>query len=70
MYVLKLLAVELLHLGSQQDDSVSPEEASFVEEEVEAELRGQGDQTEDEGEQEENTWTDFKHLIIKSSLII
>ena len=48
----------LQHLGSQEDDSVSPEEASFVEEEVKAELRGEGDQTEDEGEQEENTWTD------------
>ena len=43
---------------------MSPEEASFPEEEVEAELRGEGDQAEDEGEQEENTWTD---LILNSN---
>ena len=43
---------------------MGPEESSFVEENVEAEVRGETDQAEDEGDQEEDTWTDPK-LIVK-----
>ena len=36
---------------------MGPEEASFVEENVETEVSGERDQAEDEGDQEEDTWT-------------
>ena len=35
-----------------------PEEPSFVEQDVETEVSGERDQSEDEGDQEEDTWTD------------
>ena len=44
------------NLGSEEDDAVGPEEASFVEENVETEVSGERDETEDEGDQEEDTW--------------
>ena len=37
---------------------MGPEEACFVEENVETEVAGERDQAEDEGDQEEDTWTD------------
>ena len=37
---------------------MGPEEPSFVEENVETEVSGERDQTEDEGDQEEDAWTD------------
>ena len=44
------------HLGAEEDDAVGPEESSFVEENVETEVRGDRDQAEDEGDQEEDAW--------------
>ena len=48
------------NLGAEEDDTVGPEESSFVEENVETEVRGDRYQAEDEGDQEEDTWTDQK----------
>ena len=44
---------------------MGPEEASSVEENVETEVAGERDQTEDEGDQEEDTWTDSKVRVKK-----
>ena len=44
------------NLGAEEDDAVGPEESSFVEENVETEVRGDRDQAEDEGDQEEDAW--------------
>ena len=46
------------NLGAEEDDAVGPEESSFVEENVETEVRGDRDQAEDEGDQEEDAWAD------------
>ena len=39
------------NLGAEEDDTVGPEESSFVEENVETEVRGGRYQAEDEGDQ-------------------
>ena len=46
------------NLGTEEDDTVGPEKSSFVEENVETEVRGGRYQAEDEGDQEEDTLTD------------
>ena len=43
------------NLGAEEDDAVGPEEFSFVEENVETEVRGEFDEAENEGDQEEDT---------------
>ena len=48
------------NLGAEEEDTVGPEEPSFVEENVETEVSGERDQAEDEGDQEEDTWKDKK----------
>ena len=39
---------------------MGPEESSEVEDEVETDVNGKGDQAEDEGNEEEDTWGDQK----------
>ena len=46
------------NLGAEEDDAVGPEKSSFVEESVETEVRGERDEAEDEGDQEEDAWAD------------
>ena len=48
------------HLGAEEENYVGPEESSEVEDEVEADVNGKGDQAEDEGNEEEDTWGDQK----------
>ena len=48
------------NLGAEEDDAVGPEESSFVEENVETEIRGDRYQAEDEGDQEEDAWVEFR----------
>ena len=44
---------------------MGPEKSSFVEENVETEVRGERDQAEDEGDQEEDAWTDERVRVMK-----
>ena len=44
---------------------MGPEKSSFVEKNVETEVRRERDQAEDEGDQEEDTWTDSKVRVKK-----
>ena len=48
------------HLGAEEENTVGPEESIKVEDQVEAEVNGKGDQAEDEGNEEEDTWADQK----------
>ena len=48
------------HLGAEEENTVGPEESIKVEDQVEAEVNGKGDQAEDEGNEEEDTWGDQK----------
>ena len=53
------------HLGAEEENTVGPEESSEVEDEVETDVNGKGDQAEDEGNEEEDTWGDQKVTVKK-----
>ena len=48
------------HLGAEEENTVGPEERPEVEFKVETDVNGKGDQAEDEGNEEEDTWGDHK----------
>ena len=53
-----LIWVITTNLGAEEEDAVGPEEPSFVQKDVQTEVGGERGQAEDEGDQEEDTWTD------------
>ena len=44
---------------------MGPEKPSFVEENVETEVSGERDQAEDEGDQQEDAWTDERVRVME-----
>ena len=59
------ISVITTNLGAEEDDAVGPEEPSFVEENVVTEVSGETDQAEDEGDQEEDAWTDQRVRVME-----
>ena len=54
--LLKLLIMLEYHLGFQEENSVGPEESSFVKDSIEAKVIRERDHTENETKEQENTW--------------
>ena len=57
---LLIIIIIINHLGAEEENTVGPEERPEVEFKVETDVNGKGDQAEDEGNEEEDTWGDQK----------